>query len=1065
VNERDIFHAAIEFTDAARRSAYLEEACAGNASLRQHVEDMLQVYPQLGAFLESPAIDLDGAARPPLCAGRFQLGQELARGGMGVIYSARDESLGRDVAVKVLQERYLDNPLMGQRFLNEARITAQLQHPGIPPVFEVGWLSDGRPYLAMKLIKGRTLEDLLKERPEPASDRGRFLAVFQQICQAVGYAHSKHVLHRDLKPANVMVGAFGEVQVMDWGVAKLLSPGGAVAHELAADTKASCGTVIQTSRPGDSATLTGSIVGTPAFMAPEQAGGELDRLDERTDVFGLGAILCVILTGEPPYARKSGEEVRAMAMQGALADAHARLEQCGADAKLVELCWGCLSANQEARPPDAGAVAAAVQGYLAGVEERARQAQTERAEALVREAEQRKRRRTVQAAGGVIAVVLLAGLSASLWQMVRAQGAEGQANQNAQKAQQESDAKDEALKAEQQARADETKARQQAFAALRSMTADVVEKKFAQGAVLTEDDRAFLRGVIAQFDAFAAIKGDDADSRAVRAEGRARVGMMRARLGELQEAEQDYNQALSIFKQLAADFPNQSRFRRELANIHNNRGLLLRDTDQLAAEKDYDQAVSIRKQLSAQFPSPPEYRHELASSHLNRGALFDATRRLEEAKNDYDRALNIQKQLSAQFPSRPEFRQDLASSHINRGNLLYTMRRLKEAEEEYGQALSIRKQLSAQFPSRPEFRQDLASSHNNRGALLYAMRRLQEAKNDYDQALSIQKQLAADFPYRPEFLQHLARSHNNRGNLLATTGRLPEAEKDYKQALSIQKQLSAQFPLRPEYRQDLATSHNNRGNLLSAMGGLKEAEQDYGQALSIRKQLADDLPKRPEFRQELAGSHNSRGLLLHAAGRLPEAEKDYDEALRILKQLSAHFPKQSELWNDLAGTCVNLAILRQQQGDGAAAERFLLEGKPHHLAALKASPRHPTYRKFYRSHLSVLTGVHAGLLKKEDAVRTAETRRDLGWNPPADAYAAACFLSQCVPIVAKHDKLSDRQRKEAVQFYGDAAMKLLREAVSKGFKDVKQMKKDTDLNPLRQREDFQKLVAQLEGKG
>jgi hypothetical protein len=159
-----------------------------------------------------------------------------------------------------------------------------------------------------------------------------------------------------------------------------------------------------------------------------------------------------------------------------------------------------------------------------------------------------------------------------------------------------------------------------------------------------------------------------------------------------------------------------------------------------------------------------------------------------------------------------------------------------------------------------------------------------------------------------------------------------------------------------------------------------------------------------------------------------------------------------------------MAGLQAQQGNWAAAKRLLLEGRPHHLAALKANPLEPSYRQFYRHHLAVLTGVHAGLLEQEDAVRAAETCRDLGWNAPADAYDAACFLSQCVPVVAKHDKLDDKQREEAVQFYGDAAMKLLREAVSKGFKDVLHMKKDTDLDPLRQREDFQKLVAGLEEK-
>jgi serine/threonine-protein kinase len=344
VNERDIFQAAVELADGAARAAYLEEVCAGDATLKQHVERMLLVYPQLGSFLESPAVDLAGAAGPPASTGRFQLGVELARGGMGVVYSARDAALGRDVAVKVLHERYPADSLVGQRFVDEARITAQLQHPGIPPVFEVGRLGDGRPYLAMKLIKGRTLDELLKERPDPTSDRGRFLAVFQQICQAVAYAHSKHVLHRDLKPANVMVGSFGEVQVMDWGLAKLLSPGGAAVPAPAA-TETTGGTVIQTAREPNSATLAGSMLGTPAFMAPEQAGGELDRIDERADVFGLGAILCVLLTGAPPYAGKSGEDVRLLAIRGTLADAHARLDGCGADTRLVELCRACLAAR------------------------------------------------------------------------------------------------------------------------------------------------------------------------------------------------------------------------------------------------------------------------------------------------------------------------------------------------------------------------------------------------------------------------------------------------------------------------------------------------------------------------------------------------------------------------------------------------------------------------------------------------------------------------------------------------------------------------------------------------
>src|SRR5262249_29443336 len=219
------------------------------------------------------------------------------------------------------------------------------------------------------------------------------------------------------------------------------------------------------------------------------------------------------------------------------------------------------------------------------------------------------------------------------------------------------------------------------------------------------------------------------------------------------------------------------------------------------------------------------------------------------------------------------------------------------------------------------------------------------------------------------------------------------------------------------------------------------------------------------FRQELALCHNNRGLVLGAMRRLKEAEKDYDQALSIQKQLAAELPNQPDRQNAVAGTCVNLAFFHLRQGDGAAANRLLLQGQPYPLAALKANPRHPAYRQFYRNHLDVLNMVHAGLLEQEDAVRTAETRRDVGWDAPADAYDAACFLSRCIIITFRHAKLDDRQRKAAVQFYGDAAIKLLRAAVSKGYKDVAHMKKDRDLGPLRLREDFQKLVAELDGTG
>ena len=163
---------------------------------------------------------------------RYQLFGEIARGGIGAVLKGRDPDLGRDLAVKVLLESHHDKPELVRRFVEEAQIGGQLQHPGIVPVYELGAFADRRPYFTMKLVKGRTLAALLAARQSPAHDLPRFLGIFEAMCQTWAYAHARGVIHRDLKPSNVMVGSFGEVQVMDWGLAKVLKEGG-VADEAA----------------------------------------------------------------------------------------------------------------------------------------------------------------------------------------------------------------------------------------------------------------------------------------------------------------------------------------------------------------------------------------------------------------------------------------------------------------------------------------------------------------------------------------------------------------------------------------------------------------------------------------------------------------------------------------------------------------------------------------------------------------------------------------------------------------------------------------------------------------
>jgi serine/threonine-protein kinase len=384
------------------------ELIAGKTGLASKV-----LLPDSGSELgASPVVDPGSAASKlvPQGRGNYQLLGEIARGGMGVILKGHDTDLGRDVAVKVLGKDLAGNPAVVQRFIEEAQIGGQLQHPGIVPVYELGLMADDCPYFTMKLVKGRTLAAILQQRKSPTDDRGKLLAIFESVCQTMAYAHSKGVLHRDLKPANIMVGAFGEVQVVDWGLAKVLHRGGVADEKRSKET---VHTIIETVRsgPGSSGSdsIVGSVMGTPAYMSPEQAGGEVEKLDERADVFSLGAILCQLLTGRPPYIEEeAAEPVIVQAAHGSLDPARARIEACEADPALKRLCLGCLMPARAARPANADEVARAVHLYLTTTEERAQKAEVAAVEARIKAAEERRARRlTVALAGTVAAAVLL----------------------------------------------------------------------------------------------------------------------------------------------------------------------------------------------------------------------------------------------------------------------------------------------------------------------------------------------------------------------------------------------------------------------------------------------------------------------------------------------------------------------------------------------------------------------------------------------------------------------------------------------------------------------------------
>ena len=244
----------------------------------------------------------------------------------------------------------------------------------------------------------------------------------------------------------------------------------------------------------------------------------------------------------------------------------------------------------------------------------------------------------------------------------------------------------------------------------------------------------------------------------------------------------------------------------------------------------------------------------------------------------------------------------------------------------------------------------------------------------------------------------------------------------------------------------------------------KEAEAAYLSAVALWKRLADSFRDRPNFRQELARTYNSLGVLRFTSGRASEAEEPYRDALKVWEQLVAEYDSVPDYRNGLAGALVNLAMVYNQRRDFAAAVPFLEKAQPHHEAAIKARPKNGTYRLFKRNNLQTLAQSYLGLGDHARMATTADEMARFGYDPPNDTYIAACFLSRCISLAEKDAKLAEDKRKQLSQSYAEQALALLRQAATRGFRNVSRLKQEPDLAPLRARQEFKKLLADLEGK-
>jgi eukaryotic-like serine/threonine-protein kinase len=289
---------------------------------------------------------------PDLSGTRYEIQRRIATGGMGTVFLASDRELLRDVALKVLT---LPDPSGAwvERILREAQTLAQLEHPAIIPIHDVGRLPDGRVYYTMKHVEGSTLQEFRR----PSVPLGELLRLLPRVCDAVAFAHSRGVIHRDLKPANIMVGPFGEVLVMDWGIALRVSGDN--------DDSGSQSELDDSKVGSADATGADSAIGTPGYMSPEQAAGVNGSVDHRTDIYGLGAVLYFILTGSPPVSASTSAEALDRVRKGQFKLPRERNPDI--PKRLEAICLKAMATNPFARYQSAGALSKDLQLYLEGL--------------------------------------------------------------------------------------------------------------------------------------------------------------------------------------------------------------------------------------------------------------------------------------------------------------------------------------------------------------------------------------------------------------------------------------------------------------------------------------------------------------------------------------------------------------------------------------------------------------------------------------------------------------------------------------------------------------------------
>ncbi len=642
---------------------------------------------------------------------RFRLLRPHASGGLGTVFVALDVELHREVALKQLLDQHADDPSSARRFLLEAEITGGLEHPGIVPVYGLGTHGDGRPFYAMRFIRGDSLKDAIAHfhtSPTLKTDLGRrslelrqLLRRFTDVCNTIDYAHSRSVIHRDIKPGNIVLGKHGETLVVDWGLAKALGKPDPTAAEM---------TLQPTWASGSAETLPGSMLGTPAYMSPEQAAGDLDRVGPRSDVYSLGATLYCLLTGKPPFSGNVADVI-IMARNGDFPPP--RQLDPTIDQALDAICLKAMSLRPDDRYSTPRELNDDLERWTAD------EPVTAWNEPLPRRARRWARRnRTAMTVAAATVLVALAGMGS----VVAVQTTANQALKFSNDALKS--ANNRVIEANSSLQASNDREKQRfvlAMEAIKLFHGEVSEDLLLKRKEFESLRTKLLRGAAGFYERLETLlKGQqDLLSRAALAKAYRELGDLTAQIGNQPEALAVDRKALAVWRELASRPGADLQTNLDLARTLLATGVLQEDSgDSGSAMTAYEEGRAILRKLAHDHPTATAVRRELAICSRSIGWLLSNLGRPDDALNAYNETRAIIQELVNADPTNTQFQRDLGATDGFIAILFSDTGRAAKALAAYEQARLIQQKLVDANPSAPGIQSELATTCTNLALLL-----------------------------------------------------------------------------------------------------------------------------------------------------------------------------------------------------------------------------------------------------------------------------------------------------------------------------------------------------------